>query len=360
MENHDVSDTSVQVVILMTCYNGRSYIDDCLRSVFSSQDANIERKVVVVDNASQDGTAAFVQETFPQVDLQRNSTNLGYAGGANAGWEHARRTYPKARFLVLLNQDTVVRDGWLAPLVEFLQQNDHAGIVGPKVLLESEPNKINTLGNRSHFLGFGFVTAYGQLDQGQFDQSRSVDFVSGAALMIRTDLISHGDLFNEAFFMYLEDADLAWRLGQIGYQSYVVPASVVGHCYAPDAPNKYYYYLERNRWILLLVYYKLLTLLLLLPAILLMELGQVAYAFLNGCLFEKLRSYGYFLQPRHLRHISRWRRHAQRRRITSDRQFLNRFTGTIDHMAVNGFLLRYVGNPLLGAYWWIAKQLIVW
>lgn len=356
----DQTDGPVQVIIIIICYNGRADTETCLRSLFTSNDDDINKRVVVVDNNSTDGTVEFVTTTFPQVDLCVESINRGYAGGANAGWNFARQKYPDARFLVLLNQDTLVHNKWLVPLVDFLQQHDHVGIVGPKILLHPETDKINTIGNRSHFLGFGFVTGYGQIDHGRFIKAHAVDFVSGAALMVRTDLLAGTDLFNEELFMYLEDAELAWKLHQVGYQSYVQPTSVIEHCYHPAAPLKHYYYLERNRWILLWVYYKLPTLLLLIPALLFMELGQIAYATMNGKLCDKLRSYGYFLRPINWARLWKQRRYAQRHRTETDRQFMTRFSGTFDHVAVNGLLLRYIGNPLLQAYWWVARRMIIW
>jgi len=353
-------DASIEVIVLIICYNGRSYLDECLRSLLASDDAHIIVRVVLLDNASSDDSAAYVTKAYPQVDVHTEPVNRGYAGGANAGWAYAQIAYPKSQFLVLLNQDTVVHSGWLTPLVDFLDQNSNASLVGPKVMMYPETTKINTIGNRSHFLGFGFVTKCGQTDTGQFDQPHQVDFVSGAALMVRTSLIDQFGLFDEEFFMYLEDEDLAWKLHQIGYASFVQPASVIYHRYNPNAPTSHYYYLERNRWILLLVYYTLPTLLLLAPAFAFMEFGQIAFAILNGKVFDKLRIYGYFLRPAHCARLWQQRRRVQRRRKKTDRQFMASFSGTIDHAAVNGLLLRYVGNPLLGTYWWIVKRLMFW
>ncbi len=349
-----------EVVVLILCHNGREYLDDCLGSVLASDDGPIARRVVVVDNASGDGSAEHVAESFPQVDLVRAPGNLGFAGGNNFGWEHVRKSCPRADYLVLLNQDTIVASGWLRPMVDFLAARGDVASVQAKLLMHPATGVINTVGNRSHFLGFGFCGGYGEADRGQYDTPRAINYASGAAVMLRTSLLRALGLFEEGMYMYLEDAELSWRYRQLGHQVFLVPSSVVYHKYSFAARYSYYYHLEKNRYWLLGVYYKLPTLGLLAPALVLMELGQWCFALLRGALRQKARSWVFLLRPANLAATWRRRRSAQRRRKVSDREFLRDFTGSIDFAEVRTPLLKYVANPLFKGYWFLARRLIFW
>ena len=212
----------------------------------------------------------------------------------------------------------------------------------------------------SHFLGFGFTTGYREIDRGQYDQRPTLDFPSGAAVIIRVDALWRLGLFDDEFFMYLEDADLGWKVRQAGLEVRFAPACRVYHKYQFTSPKRFYYYLERNRWLLLLTYYKAPTLLLLAPALALMELGQILFAARRRVLRQRLAVYGYFLRPGRLARLWRRRRVAQRRRCVSDRRFLAGHQGAIEFGPIRGPLVRYVANPLLGAYWRVVKSLIWW
>lgn len=349
-----------KVVVLVSCYNGRPYLDDCLGSLLRSNDEGIDRHILVVDDASPDGSAAHVREHYPQVECVALEVNRGFAGANNAGWAHARQHHPDAAYLVLLNMDTIVADGWLRPLVDYLAAHENVGAVQPKLLLHPATDRINTAGNRSHFLGFGMTTRYGEPDDGRADAPRPVDFASGAAVMLRTPLLERVGLFDEAFYMYLEDADLSWKLRLLGYETHYVPPSVVYHKYQPTAPLKHYEHLERNRWILLLTYYRWRTLALLMPAALLMELGQLGYAASVGRLRAKLRALAYFTRPSNLAHVRRRRREAQRSRCVSDRDLTVHFAGRVHLPTGDPFMLRAVANPCLAAWWSLVRRLLRW
>ncbi|HEX7009063.1 MAG TPA: hypothetical protein VF184_03720, partial [Phycisphaeraceae bacterium] len=145
-----------------------------------------------------------------------------------------------------------------------------------------------------------------------------------------------------------------------GYAVLYEPRSIVYHKYDFDGTLKHYHLLERNRWWLILTYYRWRTLLVLSPALVAMELGQWLFALNRGLMGQKLRSYRQLLSPANLRWLKQARRRAQQRRAISDRTFMQSFTGTIDAEPMNRGLVRYVANPLLGAYWALIKRLIFW
>jgi len=349
-----------RLAILIACFNGRKYIADCLRSLEKAGTPDVQTSIIVIDNASTDGSADFVAREFPTVELIRLRDNRGFAGGTNAGWRHAREKYSDLKYVALINQDVTVDPNWLAPLLAHLDANPSTAAVQPKVMLADPPNRFNTAGNRSHYLGFGLVTAYGQIDDGSRDQVREIDFPSGAAAVIRAEALGNADIFDDLYFLYLEDAELGWKLRQFGLKIHFIPASVVWHQYEYRHDYKFYFYLERNRWYLLATYFKLPTLLILLPAIIAMEFGQIYFAWRNRVLDQKLAAYRFFLCRKNLPRLLEHRRRAQDRRRIGDRQFVGNFVSEIDLPELRSKILRRIGNPLLRAYWNIVRPLIVW
>lgn len=359
------ADNPVEVAVLIVCHNGRSHLPDCLGSLAAQPPTldpgpALRLRTVVVDNASTDASAEFVRAAFPAVDCLTAPENLGFAGGNNFGWAHVRERYPRVRHLCLLNQDTIVTPGWLGPLVAYLEANPEVAAVQPKIMLHPEVHLFNTVGGRSHFLGFGFVTGYRETDRGQYDQPARIDFASGAACVLRAAALQELGLFHDGFFMYVEDVELAWRLAQSGRSSAFVPGSVVYHKYAFRQDYRYYYLLERNRFWLLLIYYRWRTLALLLPAILFMELGQVYFAWRQDVLGQKLRAYAFFLAGANRARVRADRATARRRRTVGDRAFSRGFTGRVAFSEIESPLVRLVANPVLGAYWAVARRLIRW
>ena len=161
-------------VIILT-WNGLDYIAACLDAVLAQDYADFE--IIVVDNASTDGTADFVAEHYPQVQLIRNERNLGFAAGNNIGMRAAT-----GDVLALLNQDTEVRPGWLEALVEMAVKPD-VGIAGCKLLYPD--GTIQHAGGRIvDARGSARHIGRGEEDAGQYDAVQDVDFVTGAALAL--------------------------------------------------------------------------------------------------------------------------------------------------------------------------------
>lgn len=348
------------VVIVICCYNSLPYLPDCLGSLAACNTDALDVHIVAVDNASPDASAAWLREHHPQVHLLNLEKNLGFTGGNNAGWQYTLTHFPQVDYLVLLNHDTIVEKNWLQPLVAHLKQHAGVAAVQPKLLLHPQVDRINTAGNVCHFLGFGYMTGFNEPDDGRYDDSREIGFASGAAVMIRAGVLHHTGLFDETFFAYLEDADLAWRCRLAGQTMAYVPASRVQHKYVVKAPLGSYFLLERNRWVMLLTCYKWRTLLLLAPALLFMEAGQWFFALVKGVLTQRLRVMGWFLRPSSWRHLRTRRAHLQRMRMHGDAFLTANMQGQIHFEAVDHPLLRYVANPILGAYWRMARRLIIW
>lgn len=354
-----MTEPPIEVAVILVAYNSRGDLAECLAGMDHWAGDGVVVHVVVVDCASTDGSADLIRQRFPDVDLLEPAKNLGFAGGNNLGWEHIQKHHSAVKYVALLNPDTLPASGWLDPLIARLDSHPGTATCQPLITLHDQPDRINTAGNRSHYLGFGFVTRCGGPIPPDLTP-QPIGFSSGAAMLTRADLLAKHGLFEPGMFLYCEDTDLGWKLSQLGYTHELVPGSRVAHKFEAGASMKHYYHLERNRLWLLFVYYKRPTLLLVLPALLLMELGQILFALMHGQLGDKLRTYGYFLNRDNRKHILGLRRAAQNRRTVCDKDFLRGFTGTIDYPTLRGPLIRFIANPLLGAYWWLARRVIFW
>jgi len=352
------------VAVLIVAYGQRQWLWDCLASVsqhtvFSSDCCELV-SVLVVDNGSSSETLTGITEAFPHIDLLRLEENLGFAGGNNAGWNWLRERSPQLDYVMLLNHDTLVQPGWLPPLLAWMNQHPKVAVAQSLLLLDQPAGHINTLGNACHYLGFGLMTGYGQPAQQAPTSPIEIASPSGAAVLIRCAALTTEDLFDERYFLYLEDTELGWRLRSRGLQSWLIPASRVIHRYLFAAPYTRYGFLERNRWWILLTYYRLPTLLLLSPALLLMEIGQWLFAGQHGLLRQRWWAYQQLLSWTALREQARVRAHAQRSRTASDRELLRQHVGWFDASLLPGRLVQHVANPLFAAYLWCVRWLIWW
>lgn len=238
------------VTVVIPAWNGRQQLPACLEALLSQQ-GDIE--IVVVDNASSDGSADWVAERYPQVRLIRHQRNLGFAGGCNAGLQAAA-----GDLLVLLNQDAVVQDGWLRAIAHAARDRQ-VGIIGCKIL-EPDAKTLNHCGGaldmeavETRHLGAG------ETDRGQYDQASDVEYVTGAAFALRRDVLERVGLLDDRFFPgYYEDADYCVRVRRAGLRIRYVPDAIVIHHVSTSTRRdwvrrRFYYY--RNRMLFALKYF---------------------------------------------------------------------------------------------------------
>lgn len=339
------------VSVIIVVYNGITYLEQCLTSV--QQDIKVESEIIVIDNASTDGSADFVERRYPDVILIRNEVNRGFAAACNQG---AR--YATGQYLVFLNQDTQVLPGWLSGLLNALERNDAVALATSKLLLMSQPDKINACGQDIHYTGLNFSRGF-LCASGQFSEPEVVGAVSGASFAVRRDVWEELGGFDEDLFMYFEETDLSWRAQLAGYQCLYAPTSVAYHDYRSSRPGfSRLYYSKRNRYILLLKNWCLPTLLLLSPGIILAELVDWGYTALIGsyALRAKLSACGWILA--NLPKIKRARRSAQAKRKLPDAVILRSRTYQLKPREITGGiigrLLVAACNPLFMINYWIA------
>ena len=213
-------DPSVSVIV--PAWNGLPYIGACLDAVLRQGHAACE--LIVVDNASTDGTADLVERAYPQVRLVRNETNRGFAGGCNDGIRAAR-----GEVLVLLNQDTEVQPGWLEALLRAVQEQQ-VGIVGCKILYPDGETVQHAGGWLEWPLGLAHHYGYREADDGRWDSSRSVECVTGAAMAFRREMLDRIGFLDEGFWPgYFEDADYCLRAREAGLEVWYASDATLWH-----------------------------------------------------------------------------------------------------------------------------------
>ena len=230
-------------VVVLTFRPPAGALEACVDSVLRSADA---AAVYVVDN----GRSLPAPPGGPTVGLLTPPQNLGYAGGMNLGLRHA--TSHGAAAVALLNDDTTVEPGWLAPLWRTLAAGagERVGAVQPKLLLAgTDPAQLNSVGVRWRGDGAGIDIGYGEVDRGQYPPGPAQLFTGGAVLLSTAFLDDTGG-FDERYFMYYEDIDLALRGHERGWCYRFEPASVVRHAVGATSktmPEQRRYWQERNR-----------------------------------------------------------------------------------------------------------------
>ena len=226
-----------------------SYLEASLNAVLAQDYDDLE--LIVVDNGSTDGSPDFVATRYPQVHLIRIETNLGFSAGNNLGLQHA-----SGEILVLLNQDTVVQQGWLAALVAAFERHPDAGIVGSKILGSDGRTLQHAGGHIERPLILGKHYGHGELDDGQYDEPCQVEYVTGAAMALRRALLSKIDSLDEGFYPgYFEDVDFCLRAQAAGYSIWYEPQAVLHHHESASMrrdtlTGHYYYYRNRLRFVL--------------------------------------------------------------------------------------------------------------
>ena len=214
------------VYIIILTWNGKDDTLECLRSL--ERQSYPIANVLVVDNASTDGTADAIRSDFPKVDLIVNSVNLRYAGGNNVGIKHALER--GAEYVLLLNNDTVVDREFLGHLVRVVEGNRRVGIVGPKIYYYNDRKRIWFAGGKIEW-SMGWISHEGirEYDVGQYDTMKEVDYLTGCCMLVKREVIEAVGMLDESYHIYGEDVDWCIRASRAGYTLLYVPASKVWH-----------------------------------------------------------------------------------------------------------------------------------
>jgi len=226
--------TKVSIQIVM--WNSKQYLPFCLRSI--DQQTTDDLSLLIVDNNSSDGSIQYIREVAPQIKIFQNRQNLGFSRAHNQAIQITRSPY-----VLVLNPDIVLTPNFLERLLATIEQDPQIGSVSGKLLKYyfkpdelKEPalsDIIDSTGLQMLRSRRTFNRGEGEKDRGQYDDRPRVFGVSGAAALYRRAALENvalnGEMFDEDFFAYKEDVDLAWRLQRNGWESRYVPTAIAYH-----------------------------------------------------------------------------------------------------------------------------------
>ncbi len=221
--------------VIIVNYNVKYYLEQCLKSVFASEMEPSELEVIVMDNASEDGSEEYIKSRFPQVKYIYNRDNLGFSRANNRGIEMS-----SSKYVLLLNPDTVIGESVLANACRFMDEHPKAGAMGVKMvnrdgvfLPESKRGYPSLWVSFCKFSGlcrrFSKSRLFNEYYLGYLSENEvhKVPVLAGAFMFLRRNALEEVGMFDERFFMFGEDIDLSVRIGKEGWDVYFVPEKIM-------------------------------------------------------------------------------------------------------------------------------------
>jgi N-acetylglucosaminyl-diphospho-decaprenol L-rhamnosyltransferase len=333
--------------VLIVAWNSREELARTLPALLPELEEGDE--VIVVDNASDDGTAAAVAALAPRARLVPNAGNAGFAAGCNLGAAAAR-----GELLVVLNPDAAPRPGFGAAIRRpWLERR--GWVAWQALVADRGGTEINSAGNPVHFTGIVWAGGHGR-PIGRAPAAGEVTALSGACLAIPRSTWEEVGGFPGRFFLYHEDVDLSLRLRLRGGALGIEPTAVVDHDYEFGAREHKWRWLERNRWAFLIRVYPTSLLALLAPALILTELTLIPASFAAGWGGQKLAS---LLEvARWLPRLLRERRQVQATRAVGAAEFASWLTPDLDSPFIPAAARSAPARLALRSYWRIVCLLL--
>ena len=303
------------VSIIIVNYNGKHFLLDCLSSVLAQKYSPFE--IIVVDNASSDGSIEFIQENFPKVRVIKSDKNLGFAGGNNLGVKNSN-----GNLIVLLNNDTVVHEDWLQGLVNSIA-DENITTVSSLIKTQGIPDKYYEKNGSINFLGHNIMRI--------FDEPTDIFFAGGASMIFKKNII--GLPFDDDYFVYAEDVYLGLRTRFMGYHVKHTNDSTLDHFGNGTSKTQksefLTYYQERNRILNTFLFFSFRTIIKVTPFVLLNCLAKL-FASLLGMKYSSfglIRAYSWFIF--HIPTIIDKRKALQKERVVNEKEVIRYMTGKL-------------------------------
>jgi GT2 family glycosyltransferase len=358
-------------IVYLLYYHNESYIDDAVSALKKITYPKDKVEFIIVSNPhpKEGSFVHYIEEAvlplsgkeIPHVTVLAQKENLGFAGGNNIGakWavEHG------FEYVFFHNNDGFFATNALEPLVTAMEEDKTIGAAQSLMLLHPETDLVNSTGNSFQYLGFGYCNQYRHAAASlELPQVTEIGYASGAALMMRADLMKQYGYWDHDFFLYHEDLEWSFRLRMAGYKVVLVKDSVFYHKYQFARSITKFYWMERNRYGVMLMFFRIPTLLLLLPIALAVELGLWGFAWRGGWLGERVKVYKYWLKSEHWKLWLKKRKNIQSLRKRSDRYMLARAATGIDFQdaSTQNPLVTHVANPVLALYYWVVVKGLIW
>ena len=237
----------MKTAVVILNWNTKGYLADFLPRLISSI-AGMDAEVIVADNASTDGSLELLYHEYPTIRQIALDKNYGFTGGYNRALAQV-----DAEYYVLINSDIEVPEGWLQPLVAWMDAHPKCGACGPKLIDWFNRDTFEYAGAAGGYLDrYGYPFCRGRAlqnvekDHGQYDDPADVFWISGACLMVRSKLWKKLGGLDDRFFAHMEEIDLCWRIQLAGYRVTSVPRSTVYHIGGGTLPNESPFKLRLN------------------------------------------------------------------------------------------------------------------
>jgi GT2 family glycosyltransferase len=218
-----VNASTTKVAVVIPNWNGKDELPKCLDSL---QAQTVQRRIIVVENGSTDGSGELVTSLYPGITLLPQSKNLGFAGGVNAGIRYALEQ--DFEYIALLNNDAVADRNWLRELMGTLEHNPKAGIATCK-FMTIDKKHLDSTGDIYTTWGLPYPRGRGEPVNEAYDKDTKVFGASGGASLYRASMLLQIGLFDEDFFAYYEDIDISFRAQLAGWKVLYNPRAIAYH-----------------------------------------------------------------------------------------------------------------------------------
>lgn len=287
-------------------------------------------------------------------------------GGVNNGFSKGHNLGIKAAFaagateVFLNNGDLVLEDGALEKLHVALRSAEDIAAVQPLVKYYKDRQLINTSGGVYHLLGYAFARDNLTRESAEADFDTDIAYATGAALMVKREVVEEIGFLEEGFFMYQEDVEFGLRARMAGYRNVLVPNAVAYHDYSFGKNHQMFGWIEHYRWLIVLSYYRVPTLVLVLPLLVLHDLAMWPMAALGGWLYWKWWAFTQCFKPQTWRLFFALRERVLRLRRISDHELLLHVSGRIEAQDQSNALVENLANPLISGYVRVLKSVVRW
>lgn len=222
-----------KITVVIPNYNGKNYLKTCLEALYAQDQDTPPFRVLVVDNASGDGSIEQVQQMFPDIHIIRLAENTGFCHAVNVGIQASDTPY-----VILLNNDTKVKPRFVLSLYEAIRKSKKIFSVSAKMLMWDRPDLIDDAGDQYTVLGWAYARGKGKSET-DYDRPARIFSACGGAAIYRRRIVEELGGFDELHFAYLEDLDLGYRARIHGYRNLYEPKAEVLHYGSASTGSRY-------------------------------------------------------------------------------------------------------------------------
>lgn len=354
---------SVDVIVVL--WKSVPYLETLFDGLVNLDYPHDRMTVHFVDNGHGDGSLDETRRlmaqhaaNLPPIEIHEPGKNTGFSGGNNIAI--ALSIARGHEYSYLLNHDATFEPTALREIVAVAEADAGIGSVQSLLVLQQNPDEVNSRGNAIHFLGNGYCDGYHECREEVRDAVVPIGYASGAAVLYRNTVLKEVGFLDETLFAYHEDLDLGWRILLAGYRNVLAPRSVVRHRYEFSRSITKWYWMERNRGIVVLKNYRLATLVILAIPLFVTDLAILMFGIMGGWWREKLRAMGWFWKPSSWAYLWRGRQEIARIRKVPDAFILRAFVPVIAYQEFERAIMTTVINPMMRLAFLVVKALVRW